>query len=274
MTIKNISKYYELYDNGCKADAETVVFLPGVACSTWMFRDAIVEFAPKYKVLIFNNPGTGDTPLPFNMTVATIAGIVREVILHLGLKKCTVVGHSMGGFTAQYLSQILPEEVERLVLVSTSCGGSFTGQEMKRLIKDLGPDFWKRRRAFVSKPEEAYNYVFSQQFMEKEATKYKIFAHRFFEMKPPQCTIARHFVCASRFTSQEFMKKIKVPTLVVHGNEDNLIDVEGAKILAKSIPSAQYLEIEKCGHFPMIEKADFYKEIVSFMGGKKIGKEL
>jgi hypothetical protein len=57
---KNIERYYEFYDQNCAKDAETIVFIPGVACSTWMFRDAVPLFNPKYKVLIFNNPGPVD----------------------------------------------------------------------------------------------------------------------------------------------------------------------------------------------------------------------
>ncbi|MFT7143972.1 MAG: pimeloyl-ACP methyl ester carboxylesterase [Alphaproteobacteria bacterium] len=272
--MKHISKYFEFYDHGCAADAQTVVFLPGVACSTWMFRDAVKQFLPNYKVVLFNNPCTGETGTPFNLTVPKIAGMVAQVLQHLNLKNCTVVGHSMGGYTTQQLTQLAPELVKRIVLVSTSCGGSFTRREMKRLFKDLGADFWKRRRNFLDEPEEAINYVFSESFMKSHWVDYKIFAHRFHDLKPRQSVVARHFICASRFSSEGFLEKIDVPTLVIHGNEDNLIDIEGGQILAKSIPLARYLEVEKCGHFPMIERKEFYKDIIAFMEGKKIGKEI
>lgn len=274
MNIKHISKYFEFYNHGCDENAKTVVFLPGVACSTWMFRDAIKQFLPHYKVVLFNNPGTGDTGTPFNLTVPKIAGMVKSVLEHLNLKNCIIVGHSMGGYTTQQLTQLAPKLVEKIVVVSSSCGGSFTRREAKRLFKDLGPDFWKRRRDFLTEPEEAINYVFSESFMKDNWVDYKIFAHRFHDLKPKQSVVARHFICASRFSSEAFLEKINVPTLVIHGNEDNLINIEGAKILARTIPSARYLEVEKCGHFPMIERKEFYKDIIAFIEGKKIGKEI
>ena len=272
MALKNINQYFEFYDEGCKVNAPVVVFLPGVACSTWMFREAVLEFLPDHKVLLFNNPGTGKTPLPFNLTVPKIAKIVLEVLKHLSLKKCIFIGHSMGGFTAQQLAYLAPDVVEKLVLISTSSGGAFTRKEAKRIFKDLGGNFWKHLQNFSESPEKAIRYVFSKNFTKNHRAEYKMFAHRFHDLKPKQSTILRHFVCASRFSSHKFLKEISVPTLVIHGNEDKLVDIEGSEILWKTIPEAQFLEIDKCGHFPMIEKKDFYKNIFAFIKGEKIGK--
>lgn len=268
MNIKHIERYYEFYDQGCEDGAETIVFIPGVACSTWMFRDAVPLFNPKYKVLIFNNPGTNGTRVPLMFTVEKIALIVQKVFEHLNIQKATLCGHSMGGFTSQYLYKLCPEVVNRLVLVATSCGGPFTKSEIPRLIADLGPDFWKRHKAFKKNPEEGINYTFSNDFIKNNAVKYKMFAHRFFEMRPRQSTIAKHFICASRFSSNDFLHEIKAPTLIIHGLEDKLITFDGAKILNEKISNSTLLTYEKCGHFPMIEKENFYEKVLSFMEQK------
>lgn len=271
MLVSNIERYYELYEQHTKKDAKTVVFLPGVACSTWMFRESVPFFNPKYKVLIFNNPGTNGTKLPLNLTVEKIAEIVLKVLNHLNVQNCILVGHSMGGFTSQYLYKIAPEKIEKLVLVSTSCGHPFTRSEFPRLIKDLGPNFWKRTRDFKDKPEDGINYTFSDDFIQNSPVKYKMFAHRFFEMRPKQSSIVKHFVCASRFSSYNFLKEIKAPTLVVHGKEDNIITHEGAEMLHELLPNSKLLSYEKCGHFPMIEKDGFYQKVLSFMEeGEKV----
>lgn len=262
---KNIERYYEFYDFGTEDDAETVVFLPGVACSTWMFREAVPLFNPKYKVLIFNNPGTNGTNVPFNLTVEKIAKMVLDVLDHLNLKNCTLVGHSMGGFTSQQLYKIAPERVKNLVLVATSCGHPFTKSEISRLVKDLGSNFWKRARDFKDKPEDGINYTFSDYFIKNKPVKYKMFAHRFFEMRPKQTSIAKHFICAARFSSFDFLQDIQVPTFIVHGKEDKLIQYEGAVMLHGKIKGSELLSYPHCGHFPMVEEDDFYDKVEKFM---------
>jgi pimeloyl-ACP methyl ester carboxylesterase len=203
------------------------------------------------------------------LTVEKIAAILHNVFQHLEIKKATLCGHSMGGFTSQYLYTLCPDIVKRMILVATSCGGPFTKSEIPRLIADLGPNFWKRHKAFKEKPEEGINYTFSNDFMKNNPVKYKIFAHRFFEMRPRQSTIAKHFICASRFSSYDFLKDIKIPTLIVHGSEDKLITSDGAKILNEKISNSELISYDHCGHFPMIEKEDFYEKVLTFMEQKK-----
>tara|TARA_Y100000296_G_scaffold15111_1_gene17765 strand:+ start:56963 stop:57769 length:807 start_codon:yes stop_codon:yes gene_type:complete len=267
--LKNLEQYYELYDHGTSPDAPCVVFLPGVACSTWLFRDSVPLFNPNYKVVIFNNPGTNGTRLPVNLTVERIAQIVVKVLQKENLTNCILIGHSMGGFTAQQVYKICPELVSKLVLLSSSCGHPFTKEEALRLAKDLVPNALQRIRDFNSKPEEGVSYTFSNHFMETQPIKYKIFAHRLFEMRPRQSAVVRHFLCASRFSSFKFLKDIKCPTLIVHGEDDKLITPKGAHMLHENIEGSKLVMYPHCGHFPMVESGTFYDDVLKFIKESK-----
>lgn len=265
-----LEKYYEFYNHGCAENAKTVVFLPGVAGSTWMFREAVPLFLPKFKVLILNNPGMAGTPLPVNLTVKKIAKLVVEIMQSLGLEKATFVGHSMGGFTAQTVAKIAPEMVEKLVLVSSSTGGSFTKEEVPRIMKDIAPNFLQRHKEFSENPEKGMTYVFSAHFMENDPVKYKMFAHKLFEMRPKKSYMLRHFVCAAMFSSDSFVEKIQAPTFIIHGEDDKLVHINGGKRLHEKIKGSKMWSVPHSGHFPMIENVDFYKKILSFVKDDKL----
>ncbi len=58
------------------------------------------------------------------------------------------------------------------------------------------------------------------------------------------------------------LKKLKIPTLVVHGDEDKLIDYKNGEALAGLIPNAKLITIKGGGHFfPLFDKyADNYMD--------------
>lgn len=265
---KNLERYYEFYEQGTTPDAKTIVFLPGVACSTWMFRDAVDFLNPKYKILIFNNPGTNGTSMPFNLTVDKIAHLVLDVLNDLNLKDCIVVGHSMGGFTAQTLHKLDPSKVSKLALVSTSCGFPYTKHEIKRIWTDWKSNFGQRIKDFKQSPEDGIRISFSNKFIEKNPIKYKIFAHRFFEMRPSLFNVIRHFICASRFCGYEHLKNIDIPTAIFHGLEDEVISCGASQLLNENIKNSKLITYNECGHFPMIEINDFYDHAINFIENK------
>jgi len=54
---------------------------------------------------------------------------------------------------------------------------------------------------------------------------------------------------------KDALKKLKTPTLVIHGDEDPLVPVEGGRDTAEAIPGAKLLIIEGMGHGIPVEAA-------------------
>jgi pimeloyl-ACP methyl ester carboxylesterase len=62
--------------------------------------------------------------------------------------------------------------------------------------------------------------------------------------------------------SRPWLKSIKVPTLVVVGEEDTITPPRESKQLVDGIPSAELCIIEKAGHFPMLEQPTAFNPIL------------
>jgi pimeloyl-ACP methyl ester carboxylesterase len=61
------------------------------------------------------------------------------------------------------------------------------------------------------------------------------------------------------------LRRLTVPTLIVHGNQD-IIPVDTAKSIQKAISGSKVVCLNDCGHFPYIEKPhEFFLSIMSFL---------
>jgi pimeloyl-ACP methyl ester carboxylesterase len=58
------------------------------------------------------------------------------------------------------------------------------------------------------------------------------------------------------------LPELRVPTLVIHGSADQVIDVENARVLASRIPGAELAILEDAGHLYHSERADEADEVV------------
>ena len=81
--------------------------------------------AAHYLVVVYDNRGMGrSTAPPGPFDIRRLTDDAAGLLAALGLARVSVMGYSMGGFIAQELALAYPERVQRLVLLSTSCGGA------------------------------------------------------------------------------------------------------------------------------------------------------
>ena len=69
----------------------------------------------------------------------------------------------------------------------------------------------------------------------------------------------------------KWLRRIKVPTLLIWGDHDQLFPKEYAFAYQKLIPGSKAVIIRDCGHLPHVEKSnEFVAELESFIGDKRI----
>lgn len=59
---------------------------------------------------------------------------------------------------------------------------------------------------------------------------------------------------------REKLKEINTPTLIIHGNKDQIVPIESAEYLAKHIKNAQMYIFEDVGHAPFIERTKYFNQ--------------
>ncbi len=114
--------FWEEYGSG-----PPVLLIMGLSFTHEMWFRALPWLAPRYRVIAFDNRGTGRSDAPRGpYTIRQMASDARVVLDAAGIEAAHVVGASMGGMIAQELALSFPRRVRSLVLACTTHGGVFS----------------------------------------------------------------------------------------------------------------------------------------------------
>ena len=215
------------------------------------------ELAKTYEVIIPSPPGFGTSTRPDWVTGPDdIAYMMLDVVETLGLKNIPVVGCSFGGWIAAEMATKDDGFISKLVLVDAY--GIKIGTPTDRDIADvwlLSPqevfalkwhDADKGKRDFTTMPEDALTIV---------ARNNESFARFGWEPYLHNPKLARR------------LHRIKVPTLLIWGENDGIVTPTYGEGYRKLIPGAKLSVIPQAGHLPHIEQPQaFIAELKKFLG--------
>lgn len=211
--------------------------------SEWLRR---LESA--FFVVRVDNRGTGwsrTAPAPF--TIADLADDARDVLRACGVERATVLGLSMGGMIAQELAIRHPEVVERLVLVGTA------PPVPDRLMPDPAPFAEALRRPPAGTDlrahfERLWSSYTGPEFAEGHPELLDELVTQVLRRVTPRKQTLDQVRAISSWHGASRLRRLVVPTTVVHGNRDPLMPVGNGMRLARLIPGADYRELPGVGH--------------------------
>jgi pimeloyl-ACP methyl ester carboxylesterase len=242
------------YEEDGPSDAETVVFVEGLAYGTWMWNWQREPLAEEYHTVVLDNRGTGDSDTPEGpYTVAEMASDVEAVLADLGVTDVHLVGASLGGMIAQeYVLSY--DRVRSLALFCTTPGGDeavpIPDETLARML-DV-PEGYGPAETIRYKMEPA----FTEGFREANPDVIDRIVDWRLETDPSEQAYEWQSAAASTFDASDRLVDIDVPTLVLHGTGDRVLPVENADLLVEGIPDAELVTIEDAPHLFFIENAE------------------
>lgn len=96
-----------------------LVFVHGWTANRHRWDHQVAHFAERRRVVRLDLRGHGDSGGAGVRTIGELARDVVALLDHLGIERCVLVGHSMGGMIAQTVALEHPGRVERMVLVNS-----------------------------------------------------------------------------------------------------------------------------------------------------------
>ncbi|MGN6257334.1 MAG: alpha/beta fold hydrolase [Solirubrobacterales bacterium] len=188
--------------------------------------------------------GRGDPAYRLRDMAADTIGLMD----HLGIDSAHVVGASMGGMIAQCTAIGHPGRVRSLTSIMSTTGSRRVGHPSYRTFGLLLGKRPREREAAIERVVKTFRTIGSPGYPFEEEHIREL-AGRSFERGHSQAGIARqlHAITASGDRTPH-LRKLKVPTAVIHGKNDVLVNPSGGRATAEAIPSARLKMIDGMGH--------------------------
>ena len=239
----------EIYYNDW-GDGQPVVFSHGWPLSADAFEDQMFFFASHgYRCIAHDRRGHGRSSQPWDGNdMDTYADDLAALVKALKLKKVIHVGHSTGGGeVARYIGRHGTKRVAKAVLISAvpplmlKTDANPAGTPLKA-FDDLRAAVQKDRSQFwrdLSMPFYGYN---------RAGAKLSGGVRQSFWLQGMMAGFPAPYFCIKAFSETDLtkdLKKLDVPTLILHGDDDQIVPIQASAVLSSKIVKDAQLKIYK-----------------------------
>ncbi len=213
----------------------------------------------RYRVVSPDLPGHGLSARPDDPAVYTLEAMAADVAAlmdTLGLERCHLVGHSMGGMVAQLVALAHPGRLRSLVLVDTSAEPpeGLRTRERARLVelaREQGMEaVWEAQLAMNPQADQLRAQPeFLQTWREQ------------FLMTSREAYIYCAQAMAQRRPLLDDLERLSLPTLIVCGENDGPF-VGPSQRMHQRIRGSQLVFIPRCGHTPQVERPEEFNRVL------------
>jgi len=243
-----------------RGDGEPLVFIHGLGYDRFGWGPLPDLLAKDFRVVVFDNRGVGDSDVPEGpYAVSQMAADVAAVLDAADVEQTNVFGVSLGGYIAQELALMYPERVRKLVLGSTAPGGPRSHPMPAPGLEAFGRFPTMEREAGLRLMVE--NSLGGHAVRERSELVEEIYAYRL-ERGPTLAGWQAQAYAGATFDAYDRVGKIEVPTLVIQGGGDKVVDPRNAGLLVELIPDARLELIPDRGHLLVWEEGDRVASIV------------
>ncbi len=225
-----------------QGSGEPLLLIMGLSYPSYMWHRTRPFLAQNFRTIAFDNRGIGQSDVPEGVyPIAQMASDAAAVLDAASVPSAHVFGVSMGGMIAQEFALQYPQRVRSLILGCTNAGGPHVVNAAPEVLQIL------MRQGMT--PEEAKEAIIP--FIYDAGTaRARIDEDMAIRMKwypTPQGYLGQlQGILAWEAYSR--IAQIKSPTLIIHGETDQLVPVANAQLIAERIPHAKLVLIPHASH--------------------------
>ncbi len=244
------------YRDDGNPNGTVLLLLHGANSSLQTWEPMGEALAAQFRLVSFDQQGHGlsgpHAQHDYSAQSRVQAGL--EVLDELGIEKAIWVGNSMGGGVAWRAALLAPERVSGLVLIDPA--GAQTGEAIKPYIGARIASTWIGQKIL---PVITPRFLVAQSLRQSVAdanTMTEPMIDRYWEMV--RYPGNRQAMAAAMTQPREAqlwhtINTITQPTLILWGEQDNIIPVSHGRAFAERIAGAQLITYPQAGHLPMEE---------------------
>jgi len=263
------SRYAELpggvrmhYRDEGNPNGPVLLLIHGFAASLHTWEQWVAALGDEYRVVSLDLPGHGLTRAPagYQANIEALRDVVAAFAQVQGLNRFTIVGNSMGGNVAWEYALAHPEQLDALILVDAS-GWPEVREELAdeptvfQLLRNpvAGPMLrgLDNTRLFRQGLEASFAdpSLVTDEMVERHTRLSRAAGHRDILWQLTTGFRERNYATPERLAA------INSPTLILWGDQDNLIEPSNAQLFGDAIAGSQVVMFENVGHIPQEEHA-------------------
>jgi 3-oxoadipate enol-lactonase len=249
------------YERSGNADGPPLLLIMGMSGTSLSWGEPFLQLLREdFDVIAYDHRGVGaSTPLDGAVTTRQMAEDAAALIAALELDDVHVMGISMGGMIAQELALNRPERVRTLTLGCTYCGGEGSALASEAVFGKLAEAMASgdRERALRA----AWEVNVSAQMADDEQA-YAAFHTLALRRAVAVPVIMQQMQACAAHDTNARLAQLGLPTLVIHGTEDQMLPLQNAQLIASRIPDARLEILQDVGHLFFVERPERSAELV------------
>lgn len=253
-----IELHHKIYGSG-----NPVLCIHGFGASLYSWRNFVAPLSRNYQLILIDLKGCGDSPKPPDSHYSTKdhADLLYKFILDHDLKNLTLIGNSFGGALSLFVSIMLlenePGRLRSLVLIDAGAYKEY----IPGYLKLIGVPIIGAAAIYLVPAKCAAKSILKLAYYDSaKITKEQIEAYA----APIASPGGKHALLE---TGKQIIppnideltakyKDINVPTLIIWGKQDKIIDPIVGELLDQAIPNSTLKRIDQCGHVPQEERPE------------------
>ena len=225
---------------------QPIVLIHGLGLNRTIWYEVAAKHLANHRVILPDVRGHGESEAPAGpYTMTLLAEDILRLLDFFGISKAIVCGHSLGGYIALAFADQFPDRLAGLGLIATH---SRADSEEKQVNRYQTVKMIQKDGSLVLADSLAPLLSHDQDIVE--------LSHAMIAHTPPEGLIGVLPGMAQRPDRTTMLAGISVPSLVVAGEDDQIVDLEMAAEMADRLPDSQLLTITGGGHMPMLEAPD------------------
>jgi len=255
ITVNNLEIFYRVEGNG-----RPVLFVHGFGETGDVWKNQISFFRNKFRLIIPDLPGSGNSALVEDMSMEGIAEVIQEIVkeeVSAVAEKLVIIGHSMGGYITLAYAEKYPDQLQAFGLFHST---AFPDTEEKKAARRKGIGFIRENGAFEFLRTTSPN-LFSPGFKAENQAIIDSFIMSLNNFSS-ESLVYYYEAMIKRPDRTNLLKNTKIPVLFILGEHDTAILLQDTLKLC-SLPEKVYIHIlRKSGHMGMMEEADLSNDFL------------
>lgn len=242
----------------------TVVFIHGFPFNKSIWNQQMANLPEGVEGVAYDIRGFGDSTSGHSFfSIDLFARDLINLIKVLNLNSCVLCGISMGGYIALRALELSSAKIQGLILCDTHCEADGNESKMKRFAS-IDQILSGKKSDFT---ESFIKNVFSEETFAHRAETVK-FLQEMIGGTADDTICATQLALASRTDTSSSLEKIRVPALIVRGENDKIMSREQTKQLIDGILASEYINIPRAGHLPNLENPEDFNAAINIFLNK------